>query len=211
MTEEVKKTAPEKKYKPRRHIMTEDAYNKVFEELSTKYPKLFIKDAPMLLKIGVFHDIVKDMQLEPTNNPVIDIAVMTSNHGSSDGAKLNKTLLRKFLQIYCSQQNYKKLHIEGAKRYDISGKEVDVVTAEQVESMKQNLAAIEVKRKEKAKKKNEARNQNNKSNKEASGKSKAQDKPYKKRNTDINKEVDGNKRTPIKSSYSNKPKLGLKL
>jgi sRNA-binding protein len=101
-----------KKEAKRWHLLSPEDYNKVFDYLSKKYPKLFIKDVVFIFKKGVHQDIFNDTELE-----------------------CSKTVIRKFIKLYTEQKKYIELHIEGAPRYDLEGKEVDFVTKEDIESL----------------------------------------------------------------------------
>ena len=87
-------------------------YNKVFNELSKHYPKLFIKDKPLLLKVEIHRDIFKDYKLS-----------------------VSKREVRKFLHRYVNSKTYQALHIENAARYDLLGEESGVVTKENLDLM----------------------------------------------------------------------------
>ena len=84
----------------------------VFDELSKHYPKLFIKDKPLPLKVGIHIDIFKDYQLS-----------------------VSKRDVRKFLHRYVNSKTYQELHIENAVRYDLLGEESGVVTKENLDLM----------------------------------------------------------------------------
>ena len=94
------------------HLLSPEDYNKVFDYLSKKYPKLFIKDEVFVLKKGVHQDIFHDTELE-----------------------FSKTVIRKFLKLYTEQKKYIELHIENTSRYDLEGNEVGLITKEDVESL----------------------------------------------------------------------------
>ena len=94
------------------HLLSPEDYNKVFDYLSKKYPKLFIKDEVFVLKKGVHQDIFHDTELE-----------------------FSKTVIRKFLKLYIEQKQYAALHVENTSRYDLEGNEVGLVTKEDVESL----------------------------------------------------------------------------
>ncbi|MFQ3306835.1 MAG: ProP effector [Candidatus Midichloriaceae bacterium] len=123
----------EKEHKQRKdncRVMPIDDYNKIFEELSAAFPKLFIKGAVLLLKVGIFQDIV-----------------------NCEKVVSNNTRIRKFLHTYCASKDYKELHIEEAKRYDIAGEEAGIVTDNQVKLLKENLELRKLKIAEKKQKK----------------------------------------------------------
>ena len=94
------------------YLLSPEDYNKVFDYLSNKYPKLFIKDEVFVFKKGVNHDIFNDTEL-----------------------KFSKTVIRKFLKLYTEQKKYVELHIENTPRYDLEGNEAGFVTKEDVESL----------------------------------------------------------------------------
>ena len=94
------------------YLLSPEDYNKVFDYLSNKYPKLFIKDEVFVFKKGVNHDIFHDTEL-----------------------KFSKTVIRKFLKLYTEQKKYVELHIENTPRYDLEGNEAGFVTKEDVESL----------------------------------------------------------------------------
>ena len=87
-------------------------YNKVFNELSKYYPKLFIKNKPLLLKVEIHSDIFKEYKLS-----------------------VSKREVRKFLHRYVNSTIYQALNIENAIRYDLLGKESGVVTKEHIDLM----------------------------------------------------------------------------
>ena len=93
--------------------MLPEEYDNAFEELSSKYPELFIKDKPKVLKIGIDKDILADSDL-----------------------KMSQTQLRKFFKVYISSKGYRELHVENSPRYDLEGNEVGVVTKENIEALK---------------------------------------------------------------------------
>ena len=94
------------------HLLSSEDYNKVFNTLSQKYPKLFMKNKVFIFKKGVHRDIFND-----------------------GGLECSKTIIRKFLKLYTAKNKYRELHIENTPRYDLEGKEVDFVTKEDVESL----------------------------------------------------------------------------
>ena len=61
------------------HLLSPEDYDKVFDSLSVKYPKLFIKDVVFLFKKGLHQDIFNGGELE-----------------------FSKTIIRKFLKLYKS-------------------------------------------------------------------------------------------------------------
>ena len=92
------------------HLLSPEDYNKVFDALSQKYPKLFIKDKSFIFKKGIHRDIF--------------------NNGGFD---FNKTVIRKFLQLCIEKKEYRELHIENTPRYDLKGNKAGIVTKEDVE------------------------------------------------------------------------------
>jgi len=117
------------------YLLSPEDYNKVFDYLSNKYPKLFIKDGVFLLKKGLHQDIFNGGELE-----------------------FSKTVIRKFLQLYTEKAKYIELHIENTPRYDLEGKEAGLVTKEDVvglakkkEEIKQQFALKKKKKSEKKK------------------------------------------------------------
>jgi len=132
-------------------LLSPEDYNKVFDYLSNKYPKLFIKTEVFVFKKGVNHDIFNDTEL-----------------------KFSKTVIRKFLKLYTEQKKYVELHIENTPRYDLEGNEAGFVTKEDVESLakkrqeiKKQLAAkkskkLEQKKHNKTRKESTSNNQNSK-------------------------------------------------
>jgi len=91
------------------HLLSPEAYDKVFSALSLKYPNLFIKDKVFVLKKGLHQDIFNSSELE-----------------------FSKTVIRKFLKLYTEKAKYIELHIENTPRYDLEGKEAGLVTKEDV-------------------------------------------------------------------------------
>ena len=89
------------------HLLSPEAYDKVFSALSLKYPNLFIKDKVFVLKKGLHQDIFNSSELE-----------------------FSKTVIRKFLKLYTEKAKYIELHIENTPRYDLEGKEAGLVTKE---------------------------------------------------------------------------------
>ena len=92
------------------HLLSPEDYNKVFNVLSQKYPKLFIKDKSFIFKKGIHRDIF-----------------------SNGGFDFNKTVIRKFLQLCIEKKEYRELHIENTPRYDLNGNKAGIVTKEDVE------------------------------------------------------------------------------
>ena len=84
-------------------------YNKVFNELLNHYPKLFIKDKLLLLKIRIYQDIFKDYKL-----------------------LVSKRKARKFLYRYVNSKTYQELHIANAIKYDLLGEESCIITKEYI-------------------------------------------------------------------------------
>jgi sRNA-binding protein len=166
-------------------IMLPDKYEEALSELSAKYPKLFNKKEVKLLKIGIKEDII-----------------------SAGGLTITKSQLSKFLKVYCTNSEYKKLHIENAKRHGLDGNESGVVTKEHVEGL--------IKVREEAKKKwaKKQKEKNNKAKEEKNSTSKDQkssshskaDNDTKVMKSTVTEDNIGN----IKSNNSRKPKLGLK-
>ena len=117
------------------YLLSPEDYDKVFDSLSAKYPKLFIKDVVFLLKKGLHQDIFNGCELE-----------------------FSKTIIRKFLKLYTGQAKYIKLHTENTARYDLDGNEAGLVTKEDVaglakkkEEIKKRFALKKIKRSEKKK------------------------------------------------------------
>ena len=115
------------------HLLSPENYHKIFDSLSVKYPKLFIKDVVFLFKKGLHQDIFNGGELE-----------------------FSKTIIRKFLKLYTEQAKYIKLHTENTPRYDLDGNEAGLVTKEDVaglakkkEEIKKQLALKKIKRSEK--------------------------------------------------------------
>jgi len=94
------------------HLLSPENYNKVFDVLSQRYPKFFMRSKVYIFKKGIHRDIFNDKEL-----------------------KFSKTIIRKFLRLYAEQKEYVKLHIESAARYDLEGNEAGIVTKEDVESL----------------------------------------------------------------------------
>ena len=181
--------------KQKGNIISTQKYEEVINELSAKYPKLFNKEEVKLLKVGIRQDII-----------------------SRGGLTITKSQLSKFLKVYCTGREYKKLHIENAKRYDLEGKESGTVTKEHVEGLikvrEESKKKWELKKQRKIelakKQKEQSNNTKNKKdsthrNQKSSSHSKTNDhtkivKP------DVTQDNIGN----IKSTNSSKPKLGLK-
>ena len=117
------------------HLLSPEAYDKVFSALSLKYPNLFIKDKVFVLKKGLHQDIFNSSELE-----------------------FSKTVIRKFLKLYTEKAKYIELHIENTPRYDLEGKEAGLVTKEDMvglakkkEEIKQQFALKKKKKSEKKK------------------------------------------------------------
>ena len=92
------------------HLLSPEDYDKVFDVLSQKYPKLFMRDKSFIFKKGIHRDIF-----------------------SNGGFDFNKTVIRKFLQLCIEKKEYRDLHIENTPRYDLEGNKVGIVTKEDVE------------------------------------------------------------------------------
>ena len=92
------------------HLLSPEDYDKVFDVLSQKYPKLFMRDKSFIFKKGIHRDIF-----------------------SNGGFDFNKTVVRKFLQLCIEKKEYRDLHIENTPRYDLEGNKVGIVTKEDVE------------------------------------------------------------------------------
>ncbi len=80
------------------HLLPPEDYDKVFDALSQKYPKLFIRDKSFIFKKGIHRDIF--------------------NNGGLD---FNRTVIRKFLQLCIEKKEYRELHIENTPRHDLEG------------------------------------------------------------------------------------------
>ena len=164
------------------NIMPPDKYEEVLSELSTKYPKLFNKEEVKLLKVGIIKDILVDYNLT-----------------------ISKLQLRKFIRIYCSNNKYRELHKENAKRYDLNGNESGIVTKEHVEGLANHREEIKNKWELRKKKYKEWLD---KQKKKESGKkdSNASDK-------DINENqgIRENNKGNISSVHSGKTKLSIKI
>ena len=94
------------------YLLSSENYNKVFDVLSQRYPKFFMRGKVFIFKKGIHRDIFNDEEL-----------------------KFSKTIIRKFLRLYAEQKEYVKLHIENTARYDLEGNEAGIVTKEDVESL----------------------------------------------------------------------------
>ena len=113
------------------NVLLSDKYKEAYNELSSKYPKLFNNQEIKLLKVGIKKEIIARGNLTIT-----------------------KSQLAKFLKVYCTGCEYKKLHIENASRYDLEGNESGVVTKKHVEGL--------IKLREETKKKRELKKQKQK-------------------------------------------------
>jgi sRNA-binding protein len=94
------------------YLLPPENYNKVFDVLSQRYPKFFVRGKVFIFKKGIHRDIFNDEEL-----------------------KFSKTIIRKFLKLYAEQKEYIKLHVESAVRYDLEGNEAGIVTKEDVQSL----------------------------------------------------------------------------
>ena len=101
------------------HLLSPENYNKIFDSLSQRYPKFFMRGKVFIFKKGIHRDIFNDEEL-----------------------KFSKTIIRKFLRLYAEQKEYIKLHIENTARYDLEGNEAEVVTKEDVESLAKSQEEI---------------------------------------------------------------------
>ena len=126
------------------HLLSPENYNKVFDVLSQRYPKFFMRSKVFIFKKGIHRDIFNDEEL-----------------------KFSKTIIRKFLRLYAEQKEYVKLHIENTARYDLDGNEAGLVTKEDVvglakkkEEIKKQFALKKIKKA--AKKKFDDANKENK-------------------------------------------------
>ena len=182
--------------KQKDNIISTQKYEEALNELSAKYPKLFNKEEVKLLKVGIRQDII-----------------------GAGGLIITKSQLSKFLKVYCTGREYKKLHVENAKRYDLEGNESGVVTKEHIEGLikvreeaKKKWGLKKQKKIEWAKKQKE---KNNKTKDERNSTSKNQKSSfYSKTNTDtkvVKPDVTQDNIGNIKSTNSSKPKLGLKI
>jgi len=182
------------------NIISPEKYEETHNELSSKYPKLFNKQGIKLLKVGIRKEIIANGNLTISNSQ-----------------------LTKFLKVYCTSNKYKELHVENAKRYDLAGNELGVVTKEQVEGL--------VKLKEEAKKKRELKKQrrqewtkkqeekNNNAKVESKNASKEQksschsktNKDTKVKKSTVTQDNIGNIKSANHTTNSTKPKLGIKL
>ncbi|WPX97162.1 ProQ/FinO family protein [Candidatus Bandiella euplotis] len=169
-----------------------EEYEEVFSMLAEKYPKLFKKNSPLLLKVGVSQDILADM-----------------------GDKIDKKRLRKFFQSYCTEKRYVDLHIAGTPRYDLNGEECGIVSEEHVvlrEQAKTNAELRTQRREEELVRAAQAKSskiekaQHNQAPKRKTG-SKNNRGPIKKRRAD-----EGNSKSNISNSVNaQKLKLGLRI
>ena len=182
--------------KQKDNIISTQKYEEALNELSAKYPKLFNKEEVKLLKVGIRQDII-----------------------AAGGLTITKSQLAKFLKVYCTGREYKKLHVENAKRYDLEGNESGVVTKEHIEGLikvreeakkkwglkKQKKIEWAKKQKEKNNKTKDERNSTSKNQKSSS---------HSKTNTDTKVvKIDvtqDNDVANIKSTNSSKLRLGLK-
>lgn len=182
--------------------LSSESYNKVFNALAHEYPKLFNKHEVKLLKVGIKKEIV-----------------------ANDNITITKSQLAKFLKVYCSSSEYKKLHVENAKRYDLEGNKFGVVTREQIEGLvrlreqaKKNRELKKQKQQELSKKL-EGKNNNNNDKVENKNTSKEQKNSlYSKANKDlkvkkptVTQDNIGNIKSTNHTTNSTKPKLGIKL
>ena len=75
------------------HLLPPEDYDKVFDALSQKYPKLFIRDKSFIFKKGIHRDIF--------------------NNGGLD---FNRTVIRKFLQLCIEKKEYTADYLDPNKR-----------------------------------------------------------------------------------------------
>ena len=161
-------------------IMPTQKYKEVLSELSAKYPKLFNKEEVKLLKVGIIKDILMDYNLT-----------------------ISRLQLRKFIRIYCSNNKYRELHKENAKRYDLNGNESGVVTKEHVEGL--------AKHREEIKNKWELRNKKHKEWLEKQKKKESSKKDRDSSDKNENQGIRENNKGNISSVHSGKTKLSIKI
>lgn len=106
-------------HKKSRAIFFDKEYNQMFNVLSAKYPKLFIKNSPKLLQINIHKDILNDNTF-----------------------KISSMKLRKFLHRYVRQKKYMALYEEHASRYDLQGNKVAVISIQDIEFFKNKYAQM---------------------------------------------------------------------
>ena len=181
-------------------LLSSEDYNKIFNILAHEYPKLFNKQDVKLLKVGIRKEIL-----------------------ANDNLRINKKQLSEFFKLYCTSKEYKELHVENAKRYDLEGNESGVVTKEQIEGLvelkeetkkkrelkkqrQQELAKKQEEKASRAKVKNKNINKNQKS-----GSLSKINKDLKVKKPNVTQDNIGNIKSANHTINSTKPKLGLKL
>ena len=93
-------------------LLSPKDYNAVFDALSQKHPKLFMKEKVFIFKKGVHKDIFN----------------------TDDELKFSKVVIRKkFLKLYTRKKEYIEHYINNAPRYDLYGNKIREVTKEDVE------------------------------------------------------------------------------
>ena len=110
---------------------TKKEYEKIFLRFAEIYPKLFSKEEPKPLKVGIHNDIISDNQLD-----------------------LSATKIRQFLKRYCSKWEYRNILVLETARYNLHGLEDGIVTQEHLEGKEKARADAEKKKKEKVMTKN---------------------------------------------------------
>lgn len=98
----------QKKYKKQIRVLSpqEQKLKDILKQLRKKHPLAFPKDDNPILKIGIREDII-------------------------DSLGISKTLARQFCDWYSAARDYKKNHKMGAKRLNLEGQVVDIVTKSQ--------------------------------------------------------------------------------
>lgn len=178
-------------------IIISEKYEEVYNELSNIYPRLFNKQGVKLLKVGIRKEIA-----------------------AAGNLTITKSQLTTFLKVYCSSNNYRKLHVENAKRYDLDGNESGTVTKEHIEGLARLREEAKKKRelkKQKQKewaKSQESENNNSKIENHTNSQKDKKKSIYSNKNNyqkvkklEINQDNLGN----IKFTNSKKPKLGIKV
>lgn len=112
-----------------------DNVKEALEMLIKLFPKAFSKDQVRPLKIGIFNDI---------KARVVDVK------------DLSITKVRAALRVYTTRPEYLQSIVEGAKRIDLDGNEVDTVTKEHQEYSTDLTEQLKIKAIEKSQKRKEA-------------------------------------------------------
>ena len=102
--------------------MQPSRFKELMQLFNKEFPEVFACKEIKLLKLGIHEDIDKKVDIDMPE-------------------------IKGFLRMYCTGGKYLAAHIQGAKRYDLEGKELEEVTQDQIDYVEKMMQTRSKKKK----------------------------------------------------------------